>query len=70
VRPETQDGPTFGAKGFADAAVAFDVAADLGFPIVGVGRRGAVVVAAGVPETTVDENSDLLAAENDVRGRP
>lgn len=67
VFPESTHCPTRRCQLAVVAAVAFHVGQELRPPPVPVGRWCRGMLRAGVPEAAVQEHSDALAAENDVR---
>jgi len=65
--PGAEDQPTGFGEGLIDAAVAIDVAAQLGRPVLDVAGRGGAVLGTRVPKTAVDEDGEPDAGKDDVR---
>src|ERR1700691_4442196 len=67
VLPEPDHGPARRAERGVGGPVALHIAAQLRFPVPGIGRWLAAVLRAAVPEAPVDEHRDPLGCEHDVR---
>ena len=66
VLPGSEHVPSRGGERMIDGSVSVDVSLKLGLPVAGVHARGVAVDRAGVPEASVDEDSELLSCEHDV----
>lgn len=68
--PDAHHGPPGVTRSFGVPGVSFYICRDLGFPARGVrsSEMPRTVRGAAVPETTVDEDSDGIPGEHEVRG--
>lgn len=70
VLPDPDDTPPCGSERVINRAIAFDVACELGLPVLDVHLRGSAVLRTSVPEAPVDEHSHPSSREDNVCAHP
>lgn len=67
VLPHSYDRPAGRGEAEIHFSISGHVSLKLGLPVIAVRLRGGSVLRATVPEATVDEDSDLLSREDNIR---